>query len=101
MLEVECLRLDKLSLRAWVNDQDVGLTELEFKLLALLVEANGEPCSAEQLGAELVHGDSDGALPPVAENAPASSVDGHIEILEELLDAAALLEKSSLGYEFA
>lgn len=100
VLDVECFRLDAHSLRAWVNDQDVGLTEVEFKLLVLLLEANGELRSTEELAAELGQSDSSAPhLTPQPDSDLSFNIDRYAQSLKEkLLDAAPLLEKSHLGY---
>lgn len=45
-----------------LGDRSVKLTELEFALFALIVEACGEPVSREEILERVWHGDADGGI---------------------------------------
>ena len=92
--EFGILRIDKNAHRVWVNDVDVTLTLLEFKLLVTLYENHPRVQSRERL-LETVWG--------IAGDDATRTVDAHIKRLRDKLGNAGWYIKTvrGLGYQFA
>jgi DNA-binding response OmpR family regulator len=55
VLQVQEVRLDPVSRRAWCGDEELALSRKEFDLLQLLMEHAGEVVTREQLMREVWH----------------------------------------------
>lgn len=87
------LRVDSEAHRVWVDDEDVALTALEFKLLMLLTKRKGRVQTREQLLSE-VWG--------ITADVTTRTVDTHVKRLrQKLLTAAPYVETlRGVGYRF-
>ena len=88
------LRIDPSAHRAFVDDAEVELTALEFRLLLLLFERRGRVQSRDALLDELWGGESDVEM---------RTVDSHVKRLREKMGAAAQYVETvrGVGYRFA
>jgi two-component system phosphate regulon response regulator PhoB len=92
-LTIGPLRVDRAAHRAWVQEDEVALTALEFRLLNTLLQRRGHVQSRECL-LEDVWG-MDGSI-------TTRTVDTHVKRLREKLGAAASLVETvrGVGYRF-
>ena len=88
------LRIDQLAHRAWVDDEEVILTALEFRLLATLHGRRGHVQSRDRLLEDVW--EMDGSI-------TTRTVDTHVKRLREKLGAAGRLIETvrGVGYRFA
>jgi two-component system, OmpR family, phosphate regulon response regulator PhoB len=89
-----CLRIDMAGHRVWVDDEDVTLTALEFRLLTTFFERRGRVQSRDVLLTD-VWGHSAGL--------PTRTVDTHIQRLRKKLGAAGdyIETLRGVGYRFS
>ncbi len=80
VLEVGAVRLDAAAHRVWVEEEEVALTALEFRLLAVLLERRGRVQTREQLLGDVwdIHSD-----------VTTRTVDTHVRRLRQKLGPAA------------
>jgi two-component system phosphate regulon response regulator PhoB len=88
------IRIDRVAHKAWVGDQQVKLTPIEFKLLSLLLERKGRVQSREQLLA---------AVWGVRADTVTRTVDTHVKRLREKLGGAGAMVQTlrGVGYRFS
>lgn len=88
------LRINVLASQVWVDDQELALTALEFKLLTTLFERRGRTQSRDVLLRDVWQ---------ITADVMTRTVDTHIKRLREKLDpAGAYIETiRGLGYRFA
>jgi two-component system phosphate regulon response regulator PhoB len=87
------LRLDVAGHRAWVDDEELGLTALEFKLLVTLLERRGRVQTRERL-LDDVWG--------IRADVTTRTVDTHVKRLRQKLGAAGpyVETRRGVGYRF-
>ena len=88
-----CLRLDRERHRVWVEDEEIGPTALEFKLLDTFLERRGRVQSREVLLADVWQVDG---------QVTTRTVDTHVKRLREKLGAAGRYIETvrGVGYRF-
>lgn len=93
VLESSDLRLDKLAHKVWVGEEEIRLTPLEFKLLALLMERRGRVQSRERLLADIWG---------IQQGVTTRTVDTHVKRLREKLGEASqhIQTLRGVGYRF-
>jgi two-component system, OmpR family, phosphate regulon response regulator PhoB len=87
------LRVDRAAHRAWVDEQEVALTALEFKLLMILHDRRGRVLSRDVLLDEVWGSDAD---------ITSRNVDTHVKRVREKLGAAGEYIETvrGVGYRF-
>ena len=93
VIQFECFRIDKGAHRAWINDVEITLTALEFKLLVNLIESRGRVQTREALLQEVWNMDP---------NVNTRTVDKHVQRLRQKIDAGASFIETirGVGYRF-
>ena len=93
-MEMGILRIDDSKHRIWINDEEIGMTITEYKLLFHLASKAGNLCSRGELLQEVWE------LPP---NLNTRTVDTHIKRLRQKLGAAAdyIETVRGAGYRFS
>ncbi len=93
LVSIGKLRLDREGHQAWVEDEEVALTALEFKLLNALISSRGRVQTRDQL-LDVVWG--------IRADVTTRTVDTHVKRLRQKLGAAgAYIEtRRGIGYRF-
>lgn len=93
VIHFECFRIDKGAHRAWIDEEEITLTALEFKLLVNLIESRGRVQTREALLQEVWNMDP---------NVNTRTVDKHVQRLRQKIEAGAAFIETirGVGYRF-